>query len=205
MHILFLIVHMLLQGLGVNSMYKDEVVTWQADQYLDGVYEMLRQAHEKVEHRNASNYVKAHIKELTAKSIYWDDAGEPMIVSSILNRKCWPSNVFRVLNRAWKPFMNIESAFEIHKGWYMMLDNQIKWCFERKASGIFISRTTITPRMQRWGNELVKKRWDMEFVTPVDKYLTCENPSNPDCWQRIFYLGDNTLLQQWQSKKDDNK
>ena len=184
-------------------MYKDEVTIWQTDAELDSVYEMLRQEHEKKDHRFASNYHVAHVKELTAKSIYWDESGEPMIVSSILQRPCWPKDVYRIINRAWKPFMNIESPFTIHRGWFIMTREQANWCFERKAKGVFISRQSLTAAIQQWGLKRGKHLLGYNFEMPSDKYLTCVNEDNPACWQRIVYCGDSDLLQQWKRKSNE--
>ena len=184
-------------------MYRDDVTIWQTDAELDSVYEMLRREHVKKDHRYASNYHKSHIQELTAKSIYWDENGEPMIVSSILQRPSWPKGVYRILNRAWKPFMNIESPFTIHRGWFFMVRKQADWCFERKAEGVFISRQTVNVATQRWGLEKGKRLLGYNFEIPPDKYLTCVNEDNPACWQRIVYCGDTNLLQQWKRKKDE--
>lgn len=184
-------------------MYKDEVTTWQKDNNLDSVYEMLRQEHVKKDHRYASNYHKSHTQELAAKSIYWDDDGEPMIVSSILQRPCWPRGVYRILNRAWKPFMNIESPFTIHHGWFLMISQQMEWCKQSNAVGVFMSRESLAPRLQKWVNQKTKAALGFEFETPHHKYLTCINESNPSCWQRIFYSGDPMYLQQWKCRDNE--
>jgi len=180
-------------------MHNNKVITWTVDPVLDSIYETLRIKQYNKNHRLSNNYSKDHTIEVVAKSIYWGEDSVPKIVSSVLHRSCWPNNVFRILNRLWKTELNSGPTFNIDKGFGLMIENQIEWCLENGAPGMFMSRQS-TSNWQSWAQPIFIQQTGIEFVAPPEKFLTCDNEANLDCWQHILYYGDLPLLNTWKRK-----
>lgn len=182
-------------------MFRHEVTTWQKDQKLDDIYEMLRQQqYAKTHLKLHSNYHQIHVKELSAKSIYWDAHGEPKIVCSIVTRPCWPQHTFRVLNRLWKPVINTGGIKTIDEGFAMVLKSQWSWCRDNHAAAIFMSRS-IHGSWAKWAAKFFKQQLDLDFYHPQQLFLTCDNENDHNCWQQILIHGDLTVLNKWRRKE----
>jgi hypothetical protein len=178
-------------------MHRDKVTTWVSDSYLDEVYETLRKQHcAKPEFRLNKNYGQEHVKEVSAKTIYWNDSGEPEIVCSILIRPCWPANTYRILNRLWKVVPLTDPTFAISSGFSKIIQNQISWCTSNNAVGVFMSRQG-PGNWQKWANEILSKQTNINFYLPDNKFLTCDNTQDDSCWQKIIFHGDTTVLNTW--------
>lgn len=181
-------------------MYKNQVTTWTTDTALDAIYEDLRKKHYvNTGHRLYKNYSQDHLREVSAKSIYWGHSGEPEIVASILARSCWPEGTFRILNRLWKPKMLTNPIFEINEGFSKLIEDQINWCQLREAKGFFMSRQGDTA-WREWAVEKLEPQTNLKFYLPDDKFLTCNNEEKDDCWQKIVFYGDIEQLDNWKSK-----
>jgi len=182
-------------------MYKNQVTTWINDSALDQIYEDLRKRHYiKTGHRLFKNYSEYHIQEVSAKSIYWGHSGEPEIVASVLSRPCWPTGVFRILNRLWKPAMLTNPIFEISEGFVKLIEDQISWCEIRKSKGAFMSRQGDTA-WREWVVHELQNKTNLKFHLPQQKFLTCANEEHDDCWQKIMYYGDESELDSWKKKE----
>jgi hypothetical protein len=185
-------------------MYIDKVTTWISDPILDDVYEKYRNIHySNTSHRLHKNYGPDHVAELSAKSIYWGLDGQPKIICSILKRDCWPENTFRILNRLWKPDINSNNAFSIDNGFSLLIIDQVSWCINNCAEGIFMSRQT-PGRWQHWASEKLEKMSGLKFYLPTEKFLTCNDEDSESCWQKIIYYGDLKLLNSWKKKLYEN-
>jgi hypothetical protein len=181
-------------------MYKNQVTTWISDYNLDNVYEYYRQLQfENTQHRLYKNYSKDHVGELSAKSIYWGDDGEPKIICSILSRPCWPTNTYRILNRLWKPKLNSGPVFDIDKGFGMLIQDQLDWCNKNCANAVFMSRQT-DGKWQQWASNILTTMTGIKFYLPSEKFLTCNNESDQSCWQKIIFYGDINVLNNWSQK-----
>lgn len=180
-------------------MFQNHVTTWVSNSYLDNIYEELRQAHYNIDHKLRENYSVAHIQEVSAKSIYWDHLGNPSIVCSILNRSCWPTNTYRILNRLWKTKINSGKTFNIDNGFYLLLKNQMNWCYNHDASAIFMSRQT-SGKWQQWVISHFLKISNINLHAPTEYFLTCDNEECSSCWQKIIFHGDTRLLNNWKKK-----
>jgi hypothetical protein len=184
-------------------MYKNQVTTWTNDPMLDSIYEELRKKHyEKTSQRLFKNYSSTHLKEVSAKSIYWGHSGEPEIVCSILARPVWPDNTYRILNRLWKTEINTGPVLGIQKAFGLLIQDQINWCELRGAKGMFMSRD-VNGAWQNWASRHFTKMTGITFVTPSDKFLTCSNEEDASCWQKIIYCGDTELLVDWNKKVEE--
>lgn len=178
-------------------MYKNQAITWTVDPVLDEIYEDLRKKHYVKEgHRLYKNYSKDHINEVSAKTIYWGHSGEPEIVCSILKRPCWPDNTYRILNRLWKPKMMTGPIFDISEGFAKVLEDQLSWCQLRKAEGVFMSRQG-DGGWQKWASEKLEVMTGLKFYTPDERFLTCNNEDEKDCWQKIIYYGNTENIETW--------
>jgi hypothetical protein len=180
--------------------FRDRVVTWTVDPSMDSIYEMLRASHHlNQSHRLSSNYGPEHVKELSAKSIYWDADAGPRIVSSVLARRCWPDGVYRILNRLWKPRMNTGSPFGIDPGFGKMVIDQLSFCRSRGAKAVFMSRQT-DGGWQKWASNGLQEMTGLTFHSSEDLFLTCENEDDDSCWQRILLCGPIESLDLWKRK-----
>ena len=181
-------------------MYKNQVITWTTDSVLDQIYNDLRKKHYlKSGHRLFKNYSEYHIREVSAKSIYWGHSGRPEIVASILQRPCWPDETYRILNRLWKPNMHTNPVFEINEGFTKLIEDQINWCKLRGAKGMFMSREGDS-NWQQWVVSKLSNQTDIEFYIPDEKFLTCNNEEDESCWQKILYHGDTDQTLTWKNK-----
>jgi hypothetical protein len=181
-------------------MYKNQVTTWTTDSVLDQIYDDLRKKHYiKSGHRLFKNYSEYHIREVSAKSIYWGHSGRPEIVASILQRPCWPDETYRILNRLWKPDMHTNPVFEINEGFTKLIEDQINWCKLRGAKGMFMSREGDS-NWQKWVVSKLSNQTDIEFYIPDEKFLTCKNEKEESCWQKILYHGDIDQMSTWKNK-----
>lgn len=182
-------------------MYINKVTTWTVDPALDAVYEDLRSKHyANTSHRLHSNYGPEHVAELSAKSIYWGIDGQPKIVCSVLSRPCWPDNTFRILNRLWKPKLNSGDAFSIDNGFALLVQDQLAWCTSHGARAVFMSRQT-PGRWQEWASSALSNMTGISFHLPDQKFLTCSNEHDESCWQRIIFVGDTSLLNNWKNRQ----
>jgi len=181
-------------------MYIDQITTWTCDTDLDSVYEDLRSRHyTNASHRLYKNYGPEHVAELSAKSIYWGADGSPKIVCSILGRNCWPARTYRILNRLWKPKLNSGNAFSIDKGFALLIKDQYQWCLDHGADAVFMSRQTES-RWQQWATKFFTEMTGLEFHIPQEKFLTCSNELDESCWQRIIFLGNSAVLNNWKHR-----
>lgn len=181
-------------------MYKNQVITWTTDSVLDQIYDDLRKKHYiNSGHRLFKNYSEYHIREVSAKSIYWGHSGRPEIVASILQRPCWPDKTYRILNRLWKPDMHTNPVFDINEGFTKLIEDQINWCKLRGAKGMFMSREGDT-NWQQWVVSKLSKQTDIEFYIPDEKFLTCNNEEEDSCWQKILFHGDVDQMSTWKNK-----
>jgi hypothetical protein len=186
-------------------MYKNKAITWTVDPTLDDIYETLRKQHYLKEgHRLYKNYSKDHLTEVSAKTIYWGNSGEPEIVCSILQRPCWPDKTYRILNRLWKPKMMTGPIFDISEGFAKVLEDQIGWCHLRQAEGVFMSRQG-DGNWQKWAGEKLGAMTGLKFQLPRDKFLTCNNEQDESCWQRIIYYGNPDIVKHWKNIPNTEK
>jgi len=176
--------------------------TWQygTDSVLDSLFEKLR-ATQYADHSHSlwRNYSAGAFTECAAISINFVNE-EPFFCSSILKRECWPDKTYRILNRLWKPAQRLKSLPRLSPGLGSMIHSQLTWLNENTNCKLaFISRET-----NNWQNFLIdnfKKHFSLEFKMDNYKYLTCNNASDTNCWQKIIYYGDETVLTQWERKK----
>lgn len=184
----------------VHGTYRDVVTTWVTDSVLDRIYEDLRQQHYNRKNlRLYKNYSPDHVREVSARSIYWNEEGKPSIVCSILSRSCWPAGTYRILNRLWKPEMNSGPIRGINIGFAKLAIDQTKWCMERGGKTVFMSRQM--DGWAKWALPYFNQTTGLEFELPQGRYLTCDDEENDDCWQKILIHGDVSLaLNTWKSK-----
>jgi hypothetical protein len=180
-------------------MHIDKAITWVENKKLDALYESLREKHYSFNHKLKENYSETHSREVIAKSIYWGTDGQPKIVCSILRRDCWPNNVYRILNRLWKTDINTGPIFDIDRGFGILIENQVEWCLENGAHGMFMSRQGNS-KWQSWSLPIFKEQTDIEFIAPPQHFLTCDNETDSSCWQQILFYGDNNLLNTWKQR-----
>jgi hypothetical protein len=89
--------------------------------------------------------------------------------------------------------------FEINEGFAKLIEDQVSWCELRGASGMFMSRQGESD-WQHWVVNKLKGQTELEFYLPDEKFLTCNNEEDDNCWQKIIYYGDTNLLADWKNK-----
>lgn len=167
--------------------------------YLDELFENLRK-HQRNNSTDplASNYNKDIFERSVALSIAFDENGEPTHCSSIISRDCWPDNVYRILNRMWK-IKRIPITKFVSPQICLMVSEQVKW-LENNTSAklVFVSR-----QYNHWQNMLIRdfeQYSGLTFNTNSNKYITCPNSHDDNCWQHIIYHGDKSLLECWKHR-----
>jgi hypothetical protein len=180
------------------------VETWEKGSVpeLDLLFDQLReQQYQDRSHRLWQNYSKTSFEHagIIACTIYFDDDNLPELCSSIASRTCWPTDAFRILNRAWKP--NNKKLFlrKISDCMGKSAISQINWLAKNTDCKLyFVSRQT--DHWDHWVISNFKSQFKLEFETDAYKYLTCPNESDNTCWQTIIYNGNLELLEQWKRK-----
>ncbi len=176
--------------------------TWSADSThpLDVLFEDLRLQHYNDKtHRLWSNYDEGFLKFCIAKTICFDENQQAIMCSSIASRDCWPSQIYRIMNRTWKPNTRLSIATKLSKFTIATAQSQIDWLNENlKYKIAFISRQT-----NHWQDLLITNFNNNGFRFEKDKYyyLTCPNECDNTCWQKIIYQGDDELLKFWKRKE----
>ena len=178
-------------------------VTWKPNTLpeYDKLFETLRSQHyQNQEHPLWQNYSAEHFQnECSALSIGFNNNGDPEFCGSILSRTCWPSRVYRILNRYWK-INQVGLLVEPSLVSGNILDSQIRWVFNNTdCELVFISREN--KYWQRWGAKKFMEKFNLEFKYNANRYLTCDNTEYEGCWQRIIYYGNEKLLDTWKNKQ----
>ena len=166
------------------------------DLELDQLFESLRmQQYHNRTHVLWRNYSSIAFVECEALSITFVD-NEPFFCSGILKRDCWPNNTYRILNRLWKPAVRLLTLKRISPGLGSMVHSQLDWLKENTDFKLaFISRET--DHWQAFTIDNFETHFNLKFRMDSYKYLTCENAGDLDCWQKIIYYGDETVLTRW--------
>lgn len=179
--------------------------TWKPgeDQELDQIFENYReQQYSNYDDPLRLNYSKKAISQCQALSITFDHSGNPLVLSGILRRPIWPNNTFRICNRFWKVKEERLIAVDKSTGLHIVskaIQDQTTYAKEYlNAELIFLSRQY--DNWQKFVVKQVRKHTGLEFQYDNYKYLTCDNLEDSSCWQKIIYLGNDTLLNSWLRK-----
>jgi hypothetical protein len=178
-------------------------ITWKpgTDSLYDPLFDYLRELHYRDKtHHLWSNYNREHfINEAAALSIVFDSDGNPTHCASVLKRSCWPDKVYRILNRLWRvdrydgPIKNIDSNGGL------LMKSQLEWLKANTDCELaFVSRES--KHFQKWLIDQCRTNYELNFEHDDYLYLTCPNPGDTSCWQRIIYQGNNSLLESWSRK-----
>lgn len=178
-------------------------ITWKpgTDSLYDPLFDHLRELHYRDKtHHLWSNYNREHfINEAAALTIVFDNHGNPTHCGSVLQRSCWPDKVYRVLNRLWRVNRYDGPIKDIDPNGGLLLKSQIDWLQENTDYELaFISRES--KHFQKWLIGQCRKNYQLDFEHDDYLYLTCPNPSDNSCWQRIIYQGNKNLLESWTRK-----
>ena len=123
-----------------------KTITWSigSDSKLDNLFNNLREhQYQDKSHRLWQNYSKESFEYagIIACTINFNDQQEPEMCSTISSRPCWPKNVYRILNRAWKHTNRTKTRIEISQGMGDSVISQIEWLKENTDYKMyFISR-----------------------------------------------------------------
>lgn len=178
-----------------------QAITWVpgTNTEYDQLFDQLREAHyNDRSHRLWKNYAKEAFDEVAALTIYFDEDNVPEACSSIVARDCWPTGVYRIHNRVWKPNNKQTFLRRISNSMGFAAISQRDWLEQNTDCKLyFISRQT-----DNWEQWMIKhfKDFGLEFETDNYKYLTCPNECDDTCWQNIIYSGNKELLETWKRK-----
>ena len=181
-----------------------KTVTWVpgTNKEMDDLFDQLREDQfQDKSHRLWKNYSKEEFYYISADAytIFFDDQGLPELCSSILYRSCWPINFYRILNRAWKPNNRKTFLRKISDCMGESAKDQINWLKEnRNPEVIFVSRQT--DNWNDWVVKNFKEQFNLDFKSNENKYLTCPNECDENCWQKIIYIGNEESLKSWKHK-----
>ena len=175
-------------------------ITWKpgTDALYDPLFDHLREKHFRDHsHPLWQNYNRKHFfEECLALTIAFNEHGFPILCSSVLARDCWPNNTFRILNRLWAVFPTERPIKDLHPAGGPLLRSQIEWIKDNfTCDMVFISRESYN--WQKWTIEQYKRLYQLDFEHDNYYYLTCNDPLDNSCCQKIIYQGDKTLLTDW--------
>jgi hypothetical protein len=182
-------------------MIKTEIWKPRTRPKLDKIFDDLRQKqYADTAHPLYANYTKDSFNECERISITFDD-DIPICCASIIKRTCWPDGVYRILNRFWK--VNEERLNLLNTSTRMQrvsdcIKSQQEYCFKHfKAELVFISRQE--DNWQKFLIHSIKNNTGYTWNFDEFKYQTC-NDENENCWQKIIYFGNDSLLESWNKK-----
>lgn len=150
-------------------------------------------------HRLWENYSAESFNDAIALTMYLQD-NVPILFSSICKKDCWPNNVFRVLNRMWKPqHAQVSKLKRISVSVGESIKSQLQWINTHYTDPLmFCSRQTFN--WEQWTIELLASQFGVYFETDKYLYLTCSNTECNTCWQKIIFTGNESLLLLWNRK-----
>ena len=177
---------------------KFHIWTPNSDSILDDQFHELRQKQFTSKHKLRQNYSKSDFDDCLKLTMVEDSSGKILACSSILQRDIWPSGVYRILNRLWKPSNKIFIVKDIAEAIVVTMNNQIEWLkINTDMKLYFISREK--PGWTTWAIDK-SKRSGFEFKTDPRRFQTCKHFNSERCWQQIIYNGNCSLLNLWPSK-----
>jgi len=169
---------------------------------LDQLFNDLRlQQYNDKKHRLWFNYNEEFLKFCVALTICFDENNLPIMCSSISSRDCWPKQIYRIMNRTWKPNSRMSMANKLSKFTIATAQSQIDWLDKNLNYKIaFISRQT-----NYWQDVLLNNLNEHGFKFKKDKYyyLTCPNECDETCWQKIIYQGDKRSMKSWKKRNNN--
>jgi hypothetical protein len=175
------------------------VITWipKSNKEYDTLFDSLREnQYQDKSHRYWKNYSPESFLDTVVHTIYFNDAGNPEVCSSVSKRDCWPPNVFRILNRTWKITSRETMLRKLAPSSGYTVHSQIKWLSENTDFKLyFMSRQTTN--WEDWAIKHFQENFNLSFETDNYKYLTCPNECDDTCWQKIIYNGNTEVLTQW--------
>jgi len=181
-----------------------QVKTWipGSNKELDLVFDQLREEQfQDSSHRLYENYSKVAFENagIIANTICFNENNIPEMCSTISSRTCWPEGAYRILNRTWKTSNKKQIMTKISQAMGLTTLHQIAWLKDNRDCKLyFISRQTDI-----WINRVVKNykgQFDLNFEISKNKYLTCPNECDSNCWQHIIYHGNRDILNNWKNK-----
>lgn len=181
-----------------------QAVTWNigSNPEYDALFEQLREQHHNDRtHRLWKNYSEQSLKNsgAVARTICFNDQGDPEMCSTISSRSCWPQGAYRILNRLWKHSNKIAFPKKMSPSFGYSAISQIDWLQNNTEYKLyFISRQT--DNWQEWVTRNFYNEYGVQFVYNSNKYLTCPGEQDDACWQNIIYNGSEEVLQQWKQK-----
>jgi hypothetical protein len=172
------------------------------DQQLDDLFEQLRsEFYQEQSYTLWPNYSKDSFKHCTALTISFDNK-TPIFCSSILGRTAWhqwPENTYRIMNRYWRVGGEHTFLKKISEGSGVMVKSQLEWLKTNTDCKLaFISRQT-----ENWQEFIInsfKNDFDIDFKMDNYSYCTCETPNDDSCWQKIIYIGEPSVLENWKRR-----
>lgn len=178
------------------------VKTWVkgSDKKLDKLFDSLREKqYNNTLDKLHKNYSIENFTNCLAYSICFE-FDKPIMCASISHKSCWPKNTYRILNRLWKPDdVRIKFPRQMSPSFGLIALDQINWIKSNlDYDCIFISRQT-----KNWQNFVIsefQRQYNFSWNTNNNKYLTCENETNDDCWQNIIYVGNDKVLKKWKHR-----
>ncbi len=180
--------------------------TWQpgTEPELEVLFDKLRQDHyQDHSHRLWPNYSRDNFHDVTAMTIHWDDAGDPEMCSSIATKPVWSMGAYRIMNRTWKIKNKKTILRRVSDCVGYSVLSQIDWLKRNTDMRLcFISRQVEhdTDRWDNWVLDNFRTHFGVEMHTSPHRFLTCPNEHDDSCWQKIYYHGDGSLLENWKCK-----
>ncbi len=169
--------------------------TWVADQLLQEKFDHARNQIANSSHPLSCNYAENfNSKEILACSMSFEN-DQILLCSSIARKDYWPTGVYRILNRVFKPQPTQSFTKKIESYWADMVEQQLEFC--KAISGF---KTAIVTRKLGYVNTL-KQLSNTIGSKQIESYVyekpvwICNDYHNPECLQNVLYIGQNVIGQ----------
>lgn len=170
----------------------------------DIYYNELR-FHNAIGKNKTENYSLQNMKldsQLAFSIAYRKVIDEPFGLSSVYRNDSWPTGVYRILNRTWKPMGEYHDyvTMKLDLMWTDMMKDQIEWLKSNRSD----YRAAVITREHNSRNSLKNliKQIDRSgigysFKLVDDRIWVCNNRSNESCYQDVIYTGDSEVISSW--------
>ncbi len=171
--------------------------TWVSNKSLQNKFNTAREMIANSEHPHAENYSTwFDTSEIIAYSMSYDK-DDIYLCSTIGRKPYWPTGVYRVINRVFKPVPKNIVTKNIEHFWADMIVQQLEFCqtLEDFECAIVTRKQGYTRTLKQLAASMEER--DVEFKLYKHPVWVCDDCHNPDCKQNLIYFGNSKILKEF--------
>jgi hypothetical protein len=176
------------------SMVMIKTKTWISNKLLQNKFDRARAIIAASDHPLAVNYSTwFDNSEVVAYSMSYDK-DDIYLCSTIGRKEYWPTGVYRIINRVFKPQPKNIVTKNIEHFWADMVLQQIEFCqsLEDFECAIVTRKQGYTRTLTQLANTVAER--GIEFKLYKNAIWVCDDFNNPDCQQNLIYFGNSRKI-----------